>query len=169
MSGFSMKLNSGVSPEPSFLILWSDAWSGRQSATAAAEMPKKRLVKLFTLVNPGWRCWDPGIDQGPEMKKGRGNTPAFSAIRQKTNYFFFSSFLASAFFSSFLASAATALKETAANMEARTIAMNFCMVFPLSLMMRNFRSDRLCGPVPPPNAPAQGRLTNPAKFWDASF
>jgi hypothetical protein len=35
MSGFSTNRSAGTSPEPSFLIFWSAAVAGRQSATAA--------------------------------------------------------------------------------------------------------------------------------------
>ena len=38
MSGFSVNASSGGLPDPSFLILWSLAWAGRQSATAAVAM-----------------------------------------------------------------------------------------------------------------------------------
>jgi hypothetical protein len=48
MSGFSMKRSAGVSPEPSFLIFWSAAVAGRQSATAA--------VATNTSARSTWFC-----------------------------------------------------------------------------------------------------------------
>jgi len=61
-----------------------------------------------------------------KQKRQVENLP-FEVMLKKNAYFFFSSFF-SAFFSSFL-SAATALKLTAAKIEARTIARILFMVF----------------------------------------